>query len=262
MNVKKFLRANEVADERFARFNNLDPDRFDYTLLVQFRDGKIVPLRNPHEGDEGSLSDKGHSIPEGTKLLAAGTAFWEWTAKKQHTVGIDIDTDDNHAEGLSTPPVALLWNLADHGHAWPSPSSFAAGLLHLRSARQTTESPYPRHQQSLRRSHCRRHTLHSYGPVQVGAFCMSASPPSCGQCAMTSRVAPTWSGKRRGTRRVASSGSSKRTRWRIARLDLPPAMTEVSCTDEGLHESLVLRRCREPQSAPRCGAGTGESPSH
>jgi hypothetical protein len=106
MNVKKFWRANVVDDERFDRFNALDTDRFDYTLQVQFPNGSIACLRNPQESEDGSLSDKGQHIPDGTKLLAAGTAFWEWPEKKQHTVGIDIDTDDNHAAGLATSAFA------------------------------------------------------------------------------------------------------------------------------------------------------------
>jgi len=104
MNVKKFLRANVVDDERFDRFNALDTDRFDYTLQVQFPNGNIACLRNPQESEDGSLSDKGHNIPDGTKLLAAGTAFWEWPEKKQHTVGIDIDTDDTRTSREAGPP--------------------------------------------------------------------------------------------------------------------------------------------------------------
>jgi hypothetical protein len=102
MNIKDFLRINSVADERFARFNEFDPERFDYTLQVKKPTGEAITLRNPQEGQDGSLADKGHTVPAGSKLIAAGTAFWEWTAKKQHRVGIDIDTDDKHANGLTS----------------------------------------------------------------------------------------------------------------------------------------------------------------
>lgn len=112
MNVKKFLRANVVDDERFDRFNALDTERFDYTLQVQFPNGNVACLRNPQESEDGSLADKGYHIPEGTKLLAAGTAFWEWPEKKQHTVGIDIDTDDKHAAGLGTSAFAAALEAA------------------------------------------------------------------------------------------------------------------------------------------------------
>lgn len=101
MNVKDFLQMNVVADERFTRFNAFDPDEFDYTIQVQKPSGEVITLRNPAEAPDGTLTDRRHSVPIGSKLLAAGTAFWHWTAKKHTTIAIDIDTDDGHAEGLS-----------------------------------------------------------------------------------------------------------------------------------------------------------------
>jgi len=101
MKIKDLLRAHAVDDPRFARFNEFDPTCFDYTLKVQKPSGEVITLRNPSEDNDGNLADKGHSVPPGSKLLVFGTAFWEWTEKKQHTVGIDIDTDDNHTNGLA-----------------------------------------------------------------------------------------------------------------------------------------------------------------
>jgi hypothetical protein len=107
MNVKDFLQKNAVADERFTRFNEFDSDRFDYTIQIQKPGGEVVTLRNPAESADGILTDKRHSIPEGSKLLAAGTAFWDWPAKTHTTVAIDIDTDDGHAEGLNASSFLL-----------------------------------------------------------------------------------------------------------------------------------------------------------
>ncbi len=100
MNIKDFLQMNAVADKRFSRFNELDAERIDYTVQIQKPDGEIVTFRNPSEASDGSLVDKRHNVPSGSRLLAAGTAFWDWTAKKQHTVGTDIDTNHTHADGL------------------------------------------------------------------------------------------------------------------------------------------------------------------
>jgi hypothetical protein len=100
MNVTEFLRQHAGDDQRFARFNNFDATKQYYTIQLEKPDGQIVMLRNPQEVD-GALTDKQHSIPAGSQLLSAGTAFWNWTEKLQITVGIDIDTDDNHAGGLA-----------------------------------------------------------------------------------------------------------------------------------------------------------------
>src|SRR4051794_30425932 len=97
MSIKEFLRTNAVHDERFARFNELDPDQMDYTVQIQRPNGELVTLRNPGEADDGTLTDKCHNIASGSKLVAFGTAFWNWIAKVLLTIGIDIDSDDNHA---------------------------------------------------------------------------------------------------------------------------------------------------------------------
>lgn len=102
MSIKEFLRANTVPEERFARFNEFEPDQMDYTLQIQNPNGNLVTLRNPSEAADGTLTDKGHYIAPGSKLVAFGTAFWKWVAKLLLTIGIDIDTDDNHVHGLAT----------------------------------------------------------------------------------------------------------------------------------------------------------------
>jgi hypothetical protein len=102
LNVKSFLQAHRVDDERFRRFNEFDPDRFDYTIQYRTKGGDVITIRNPSEAKDGTLADKGHSIPSDAKLVAMGTAFWEWPENLQHTVGIDIDTNDNHANGLES----------------------------------------------------------------------------------------------------------------------------------------------------------------
>jgi hypothetical protein len=102
MNVKSFLQAHQVDDERYRRFNEFDPDRFDYTIQYKTTSGDVVTIRNPGEAKDGTLADKSHSIPADAKLVTMGTAFWEWTENLQHTVGIDIDTNDTHANGLES----------------------------------------------------------------------------------------------------------------------------------------------------------------
>jgi hypothetical protein len=102
MNVREFIRAHAVPEERFTRFNELDPDQMDYTIQIQKPSGELVTLRNPSEAADGTLADKRHQIAPGSKLVAFGTAFWNWVAKLLHTIGIDIDTDDNHANGLAS----------------------------------------------------------------------------------------------------------------------------------------------------------------
>lgn len=101
MKIIDFLRSHAVHDERFERFNAFDSDRFDYTLWVRNLSGETFTLRNPAEDKAGTLSDKCYSIAAGSQLLAAGTAGWEWQTKKQHFVGIDIDTAVGHKNGLS-----------------------------------------------------------------------------------------------------------------------------------------------------------------
>ena len=101
MSIKDFLRPYFVADERFERFNNFDSEQMDYTIQIQKPTGELVTLRNPNEAGDGTLTDKGHNIAPGSKLVAFGTGFWNWVTKVLHTVGIDIDTDDTHANGLS-----------------------------------------------------------------------------------------------------------------------------------------------------------------
>src|SRR6476646_9492551 len=105
MNIKEFLRACSPFDHRFARLDSFDPDRMDYTAQIETPDGRTINLRNPSEADDGTLSDKGHNVRPGSKLLAFGTANWDWKSKKQLTVGIDIDTNDNHAQGLTSTQV-------------------------------------------------------------------------------------------------------------------------------------------------------------
>jgi hypothetical protein len=100
MNVIQFCRTHQPDGPQYERFNTFDFDRFDYTLFVQTPAGETITLRNPAEKD-GVLSDKRHTIGAGCKLIAAGTAGWEWGAKLQHFIGIDIDTNDTHEKGLS-----------------------------------------------------------------------------------------------------------------------------------------------------------------
>jgi hypothetical protein len=117
MNISEFLRANLQNDDRFARFDQFDPEHTDYTLQIQKPTGELVTLRNPSEAADGTLTDKGYSVTPGSKLVAFGTAFWEWTAKKQHTIGVDIDTNDNHADGLSAGQIGAALE-AVHRVTW------------------------------------------------------------------------------------------------------------------------------------------------
>ena len=102
MNISQFLRSQASDQQRSERLKQFDPERMDYTLKIQKPDGEVVILRNPKEFDDGVLTDKQHTVPEGSNLIAAGTASWDWRAKKQLTVGIDFDTNDNHAAGLTS----------------------------------------------------------------------------------------------------------------------------------------------------------------
>jgi len=99
MNINELLRGLS-ADERFARLADFDPARMDYTMRIQRPDGTICVIRNPKEEADGTLTDKQHVIGDGTAVLAVGTAFFDWVNKIQLTIGIDIDTNDNHASGL------------------------------------------------------------------------------------------------------------------------------------------------------------------
>jgi hypothetical protein len=100
MQVKEFLRAHCLEGEQHDRFNEFDPERFDYTLSLKKPNGDTFILRNPSSVD-GAFVDKGHTIDSDCELLAAGTAGLAWKEEKQHFIGIDIDTNDTHANGLS-----------------------------------------------------------------------------------------------------------------------------------------------------------------
>ena len=103
MNVREFLRAHVEVGDRFERAQSFDPERFDYTIVMQRPGGvEITTLRNPSAADDGVLIDRAHNIPDGSQLVALGTAFWEWTARQQHTIGIDVDTDHKHKDGLDS----------------------------------------------------------------------------------------------------------------------------------------------------------------
>jgi hypothetical protein len=105
MNIKDFLRASTTNDVRFARLDDFDAEHMDYTIQFQKPSGETITLRNPSEANDKTLTDKRHNVTPGSRLLAFGTAYWEWTAARQHTVGIDIDTSDNHAKGLTAGQV-------------------------------------------------------------------------------------------------------------------------------------------------------------
>ncbi len=131
MNIIEFLRANVVDDTRFTRFNEFDPVRFDYTLQVQLPSGDKITLRNPKEEKDGTLIDKSHTVPAGSVLLAAGTAFWKWSARKQHSVGIDIDADDNHAAGLESAKLEEALDAAQRVPWWEVRRSSGGKGLHV-----------------------------------------------------------------------------------------------------------------------------------
>ncbi|QDS99051.1 DUF5906 domain-containing protein [Adhaeretor mobilis] len=86
----------KAGDERFQTF---DPVNCDYTAMVKYPDGRNATLRNPKEED-GKLIDKGHEVPEGTVLVALGTAFWDWRNKIHKEIGIDVDSVQGHAAGV------------------------------------------------------------------------------------------------------------------------------------------------------------------
>jgi hypothetical protein len=94
-----FLRSLQQTGKGDERFQSFDPERFDYTAVVEEQDGRIITLRNPGVND-GSCYDKAYTIDDKATLLKFGSAFWDWCNQTQQIVGIDIDHETGHAEGV------------------------------------------------------------------------------------------------------------------------------------------------------------------
>ena len=101
MNLTDLIRQHQANSEHDERYKNFDPENYDYTVKVRYQDGREQFLRNPKEED-GQLIDKEHDVPDDTEIIAVGTAFWNWRKGAMDTVGIDVDTDHNHAGGLES----------------------------------------------------------------------------------------------------------------------------------------------------------------
>ncbi|WP_442485807.1 primase-helicase family protein [Aeoliella sp. SH292] len=100
MKVRDFI-LREVPDtEQFRRARELDVSRMDFTMKVQGPAGNEYVIRVPRVEATGAICRELPEISKDAKLLNLGTAGWDYVEQQVTCIGIDIDTDDNHASGL------------------------------------------------------------------------------------------------------------------------------------------------------------------